>query len=103
MTVIRKSSRVHREKMTVRAMIRIYCVAHHGRSKELCSECRGLLEYSHERIEACPLLENKPTCAECKIHCYGLARREQIRQVMRFSGPRMICRHPVLALRHMMD
>lgn len=29
--------------------------------------------------------------------------REQIRAVMRFSGPRMLLHHPVLATRHVME
>jgi hypothetical protein len=29
--------------------------------------------------------------------------RERIRNVMRYSGPRMVYRHPVLALFHMVD
>ncbi len=29
--------------------------------------------------------------------------REQIRQVMRFSGPRMLCCHPVMATRHVIE
>ncbi|MCL4190388.1 MAG: nitrous oxide-stimulated promoter family protein, partial [Thermoguttaceae bacterium] len=29
--------------------------------------------------------------------------RERIRAVMRFSGPRMMLRHPLLALRHQID
>ena len=28
---------------------------------------------------------------------------EQIRQVMRFSGPRMIFHHPLTAVRHVLD
>ena len=103
MTDTRKSSRAQRDKKTVTAMIRIYCAAHHGRHGELCSECRGLLEYSCSKIENCQLLGHKPTCAKCRIHCYDAVRREHIRQVMRYSGPRMIYRHPILAIRHLMD
>jgi hypothetical protein len=29
--------------------------------------------------------------------------RQQIRAVMRYSGPRMIIRHPMLALAHLVD
>jgi hypothetical protein len=29
--------------------------------------------------------------------------REQMRAVMRYSGPRMILAHPVMALRHVLD
>ena len=39
----------------------------------------------------------------CPIHCYAKAEREQMREVMRHSGPRMLLRHPVLAIRHLLD
>ena len=29
--------------------------------------------------------------------------REKIRQVMRFSGPRMILKHPIMAMRHVIS
>ena len=29
--------------------------------------------------------------------------RKKIREVMRFSGPRMIFHHPVMAVRHLID
>jgi hypothetical protein len=29
--------------------------------------------------------------------------RERIRIVMRYSGPRMLYRHPILSIRHKMD
>jgi hypothetical protein len=42
-------------------------------------------------------------CEACPIHCYAKAEREQMREVMRYSGPRMLLRHPVLAIRHLLD
>ena len=99
----RSKSRAHREKKTVRAMVELYCIAHHGARGALCVDCQELLAYSHERIDKCPLIEDKPTCAKCRIHCYDKSRREQIRQVMRYSGPRMLVRHPALAIHHMID
>jgi hypothetical protein len=29
--------------------------------------------------------------------------RQKVRQVMRYAGPRMLLRHPVLAIRHLLD
>jgi len=78
-------------------------MAHHGESSALCPACNELLDYSHMRIERCPLLESKPTCTKCWIHCYDLVRREQVKKIMRYSGPRMIFRHPVLAVLHLID
>ena len=55
------------------------------------------------RLENCPYGEKKTTCAHCVIHCYKSDMRERIREVMRFAGPRMMLRHPILAVAHMMD
>jgi len=61
------------------------------------------MAYAARRLERCPFQEEKPPCAGCPIHCYQPARREQVKAVMRYSGPRMILVHPVLALRHWLD
>lgn len=89
------------EARTVAAMIRIYCRAHHGAAKELCEDCAGLLAYARERIEKCPFGDSKPVCNKCTVHCYKPELRGQIKTVMRFAGSRMLLRHPVLAIRHL--
>jgi hypothetical protein len=84
---------------TVRAMIDMYCRRHHRESP--CDECGRLLEYAVKKIEKCPFGADKPACSRCRIHCYKPDMRERIRNVMRYAGPRMLYRHPLLALRHM--
>lgn len=37
------------------------------------------------------------------VHCYQPQMREQIRQVMRYSGPWMLFHHPVMAIRHLIE
>ena len=37
------------------------------------------------------------------MHCYKPQMREKIRDVMRFSGPRMIFHHPIAAVRHVIE
>jgi hypothetical protein len=69
----------------------------------LCQECAALLEYSRRRVEKCPFGDRKPTCARCTVHCFRADMREQVRVVMRYSGPRMILRHPYFAVRHLLD
>ncbi len=81
-------------------MIRIYCKSVH-RSKELCGMCRDLNEYALKRIEQCVYGVNKPVCQHCTVHCYSPLMREEIKKVMHYSGPRMLFRHPVLAIAHM--
>jgi len=88
------------EARTVRAMIRIYCRAHHNAAEELCASCAGLAAYAEERIKKCPFGINKPVCNQCTVHCYNPKMREQVRAVMRYAGPRMMLHHPVLAIRH---
>ena len=45
----------------------------------------------------------KPTCANCPVHCYQRVRREQVKVVMRYAGPRMLWQHPILSLVHWLD
>lgn len=95
--------RMRRERKTLQAMIVIYCRDHHGDTDGLCGECSDLRDYAFWRLEKCPFQEEKTTCANCAIHCYTPDRREQVREVMRYAGPRMIWRHPYLAIMHMLD
>ena len=97
------NSRMRRESKTIEAMIRLYCHDHHGSKDELCPECRELLDYVLVRLDRCPFRENKPTCAKCPVHCYQPDMREKVRAVMRYAGPRMLYRHPVLAVLHLID
>ena len=94
-----------KEQRVVEEMIRLYCRRHHGESDrrggELCPSCRELADYAWSRSEKCPFMENKTFCSNCRVHCYQPEMRERIRQVMRFSGPRMLLYHPVLAVWHL--
>lgn len=92
-----------REQYVVAEMIKLYCNRNHGSKKELCPKCRELLEYAAARSEKCPFMEQKTFCSNCRVHCYKPEMREKIRKVMRFSGPRMIFVHPILAIRHVLE
>ena len=91
---------IETEKRVVETMIRLYCTHAHDTS-DLCPSCTELLVYAHQRIDRCPDGTEKPFCSKCKIHCYEPYMRERIRLVMRFSGPRMLRHHPVVAIRHL--
>lgn len=91
-----------REKATVSLMIAIYCRKKHG-GKVLCPECAVLEAYARQRSDRCPFMETKTFCSNCKVHCYRRDMREKIREVMRFSGPRMIFYHPGMAIRHVIE
>lgn len=92
-----------KEKELVSQMIALYCRKQHGTGKQLCEECKTLDEYARMRSDRCPFMETKTFCSNCKVHCYQPKMRQQIREVMRFSGPRMIFRHPVTVTRHMIE
>lgn len=99
-----KPPRLRREARTVAVMVGIYCRDIHSSPRgQLCNECQDLVDYALLRLSKCPWQEAKTTCANCPVHCYKPERREQIRRVMRYAGPRMLLRHPILALRHLGD
>lgn len=96
--------RLARERLTMTKMVGIYCTAHHDSDRDsLCEACREFLDYAKVRLRKCPYGDQKPTCANCPVHCYKPARKEQARVIMRFAGPRMLLRHPLLAITHQLD
>jgi len=95
--------RLLREKSTIHAMIALYCRAHHSSQEALCQDCNELFNYAAKRLISCPHQHDKPTCSNCMVHCYKPGMRQRIREVMRFSGPRMTYRHPLMAVQHLWD
>lgn len=96
-------NRIYRERLTIEKMIRLFCKDNHNSAVILCDECQNLLEYALQRIDYCPFSVDKPVCNKCPIHCYKKDMREKVRIVMRYSGPRMIRHHPLLAILHIFD
>ena len=93
-----------REKETVSLMIALYCHGLHGTKRgALCPECAALDEYARSRSDRCPFMATKTFCANCRVHCYKPEMRAKIREVMRYSGPRMMLHHPVMAVRHVIE
>ena len=90
-----------REQRIVEQMISLYCRKNHKVGKGLCPGCRELCDYAKLRSQKCPFMENKTFCANCKVNCYKPEMREKIRKVMRYSGPRIILYHPLLACWHL--
>ncbi len=84
-------------------MIALYCRKNHKTKGTLCPECSALAEYARMRSDKCPFMETKTFCANCRVHCYKPEMRERIRVVMRFSGPRMLFYHPVMAISHLVE
>lgn len=92
--------RRNQEKDTIYFMIHLYCRHQHHSKNRLCSDCQTLYEYAANRIEKCPFMETKTFCNTCKVHCYGDEERKKIKEVMRYSGPRMLFYHPKMAICH---
>lgn len=92
-----------REKEVVSLMIALYCRKNHGFKNGLCADCAALEAYARQRSDRCPFMETKTFCSNCKVHCYKPEMREKIRTVMRFSGPRMLLYHPIMAVRHVIE
>ena len=74
---------------------------------ELCEECRELLEYAEKRRAFCPQDKpgaSKPFCSHCETHCYQPDKRELMRDVMRYAGPRAVVHgHAVDSVRHLIE
>ena len=71
-----------KEKKLIPVMIKKYCHGKHGtKGENICEECKALTEYALFR-------------------CYKPDMREKIKDVMKWSGPRMIFTHPVFAMGH---
>lgn len=90
------------EKKTVEFMIRLYCKKNHKSDKksDLCEDCNNLLEYANKRADNCRFKETKTFCSMCSSHCYAPVMKTKIREVMKFSGPRMLIYNPPLAVSH---
>ena len=100
---VQRHPRLARELATLSTMIGMHCHDLHGEDDGLCEDCAALLAYATRRLDRCVFGDDKPTCANCTVHCYSAAMRDEVRTVMRYAGPRIIWRHPVLAVRHLLD
>ena len=85
--------------------VQLYCAGHHRAAqcspvtlpmglgeRSLCPECASFLEYAVSKRLKCPLEAEKPTCKQCRIHCYDRLRREKVREIMSYSGRRLMMR-----------
>ena len=85
-------------------MVHVYCKSKHdAKNIHLCDDCKNFLSYAYMRLDKCPFQEEKPTCGKCLVHCYRPQMREKTKKIMRYSGPRLIYKSPLLALHHIID
>jgi hypothetical protein len=100
--------RVKRDLRTLATFVDVYCLAKHplrprvcmkdvdpqnlaGKPVFLCEECTRLLQHSMVKRTHCPR-DPKPDCKHCPSHCYAPKYRAQLREVMKFSGKRLLLR-----------
>ena len=96
------AGKLAREEKTISVMVGMFCRGHHKpKGKGLCPDCTELLAYAKARLDKCPFGDTKGPCSKCTIHCYSPDMRKRIIEVMKYSGPQMLLRHPILAMRHL--
>lgn len=91
--------KIEKEKKTAKLMILRYCKGHKHCGRP-CEDCSELIQYMEKKLDLCPFMETKTYCSNCKVHCYSPNMRRQIKEVMRYSGPRMIFSHPIITIDH---
>ena len=62
------------------------------RPVQLCAACTAFMNYAVTKRINCPLEVEKPSCKHCRIHCYAAEQRALVKQIMAWSGKRMIMR-----------
>lgn len=94
--------RITREIKTLQKMIALYQRAFPAPpdSPDYYSD---LEQYATKRLEKCRFGEDKPACRQCPIHCYQPVKKEQVKAIMRWAGPKMLIYHPILAVQHLID
>lgn len=93
------------EKKTIESMIDIYCKNKHFKKDRTtkysrCPICAEMGTYAIHKIDTCKFKSSKPVCSKCSVKCYNSEHRDNIRQVMRYAGPRIILYHPLLLVRY---
>lgn len=85
--------------------VEVYCSGKHGAverspftlpenlgERKICSKCAEFMEYAVTKRLKCPLEAEKPSCKHCRIHCYGVNQRKKVREIMGYSGRRLMMR-----------
>ncbi len=105
------AKRREREKRTISQMVALYCAGNHDAvartetahcGEAVCPDCKRIDDYAVLRTERCRKMEVKTSCEQCGNHCYKPAERTRICEVLRYAGPRMLGKHPIAAIRHLL-
>ena len=99
------ANRTERDRKTLEAIGRIYCSAHHGTAPKdeagLCAPCRQVIDQTLRRTAACPF-GHEGNCQDCSIHCQRGEAQQRIKEIMRYSAPRMTFRHPLMTAEYLL-
>lgn len=98
-----KNTHVDKDRRTLEAIGRIFCSNHHEGVKDaagLCPSCRSTIDDTLERAAACPY-GHDTNCEDCHVHCQRGEAQVRIREIMRYSAPRMAIQHPVMTLEYL--
>lgn len=96
-------TQVDKDRKTLEAIGFIYCRAHHDGTKDaagLCPSCRETVDATLARTEVCPF-GHESNCQDCTIHCQRGEARSRIREMMRYSAPRMALHHPLMTAEYL--
>ena len=97
-------AKAEREKLTIRQMISLFCQGQRHAVSGICGDCSEVMRYAQERIDRCPYSgQAKPACGLCRTNCFTPDMHGRFALIMRYAGPRMLVRHPVLTVAHLWD
>lgn len=92
--------RIEKEKEIVGLMIKLYCIKHHMDADSPCHQCLEILEYAKKQLNGCKHGDSKGFCSKCTAPCYRQDMRARIKEIMKFSGPRLILYEPYEFVKH---
>ena len=85
--------------------VEVYCNGKHGAivrtlfslpaelgERRLCPECSAFMQYAVARRIKCPLEAEKPSCKHCRTHCYNKANLAKVKEIMAYSGMKLMLR-----------
>jgi hypothetical protein len=85
--------------------VEVYCAGKHGEmekhpfqlpenlgERRICAECAVFMAYAVARRLKCPLEAEKPSCKHCRIHCYAKPQLAKVKEIMEYSGKKLLLR-----------
>jgi hypothetical protein len=85
--------------------VEVYCDGKHGAVERssfrlpaglgercLCPDCSVFMQYAVTKRIKCPLEAEKPSCKHCRVHCYNKANLAKVKEIMEYSGKKLMLR-----------